>query len=61
MRLETKGNKIYFVMQTGSKIKVAKTSKRQLIALQEELVKLVQSGFKKLLFTEVFVKALLAV
>lgn len=48
-------------MQRGSKIKVAKTSKRQLIALQEGVVKQVESSFKELLFTEVFVKALLAV
>lgn len=61
MRLEPEGNKTCFVMQRGSKIKVVKTSKRQLIALQEGVVKQVQSGFKKLLFTAVFVKALLLV
>lgn len=61
MRLEPEGNNTYFVMQRGSKIKVVKTSKRQLIALQEGVVKQVQSGFKKLLFTAVFVKALLSV
>lgn len=52
---------IKLLMQWGSKIKIVKTSNRQLIALQQGVVKQVQSGFKKLLFIAVFVKALQAV
>ena len=39
MRLEPEGNKICFVMQREPKIKAVKTSKKQLIALQEGVVK----------------------